>query len=93
MGDLDPRLIHDSLGEFEPTYNPNGITIGSAVFAQVTAECPYTLQWAILPPSKLPLTMGIWTPLNTRFPGPTGVLNRNGISSGSAVFAALTTVV
>ena len=24
---------------------PNGISIGLAVFAQVTAECPYTLQW------------------------------------------------
>jgi len=37
--------------------NPNGITIGSAVFAQVTAECPYTLQWAPLFP-KLVLRMG-----------------------------------
>ena len=26
-------------------HNPNGIMIGSAVFAQVTAECPCTLQW------------------------------------------------
>jgi len=25
--------------------NPNGIWIGSAVFAQLTTECPYTLQW------------------------------------------------
>jgi len=32
------------------TDNPNGITIGSAVFAQVTTECPYTLQWAPLSP-------------------------------------------
>jgi len=28
------------------SHNPNAITIGAAVFAQVTAECPYTLQWA-----------------------------------------------
>ena len=27
-------------------HNPNGISIGSAVFAQITAECCYTLQWA-----------------------------------------------
>ena len=28
------------------TQNPNGIWIDSAVFAQITAECPCTLQWA-----------------------------------------------
>ena len=27
------------------THNPNGIWIGSAVFAQMTAERPYSLQW------------------------------------------------
>jgi len=26
-------------------HNPNGILIGSAVFAEMTAECPYTLEW------------------------------------------------
>jgi len=26
-------------------HNPNGISIGSAVCAQMTAECPHTLQW------------------------------------------------
>jgi len=26
-------------------HNPNGIPIGSAVLAQTTVECPYTLQW------------------------------------------------
>ena len=26
-------------------HNPNGISVGSAVFAQMTTECPYTLQW------------------------------------------------
>jgi len=25
-------------------HNPNSIPIGSAVFAQTTVECPYTLQ-------------------------------------------------
>jgi len=35
---------------------------------------------------------GIWTPSNTWFPGPTQVLNPNGISIGSAVFARLTGV-
>jgi len=35
---------------------------------------------------------GIWTPSNTWFSGPTRVLNPNGISIGSAVFAGLTSV-
>ena len=37
--------------------NPNRISIGSAVFAQLTAECPYTLMGR--PTSKLPVPMGI----------------------------------
>jgi len=39
-------------------YNPNGILIGSTVFAQMTAKCPYTLQWDAPSPSKLFLSMG-----------------------------------
>jgi len=38
--------------------NPNGISIGLAIFTQITAECPYTLQWATAPPSKLSPPMG-----------------------------------
>jgi len=43
----------------QPTrvHNPNGKSIGSAVFAQLTAESPYILQWVPLSP-KLPLPMG-----------------------------------
>jgi len=42
-----------------PTWvlNQNGISIGSAIFAQLMAERPYTLQWAALSP-----------PLNCLFP-------------------------
>jgi len=47
-----PHLIHASLGQSVRVHNPNGITIGSAVFEQVTAQCPYTLQWAAAPPSN-----------------------------------------
>jgi len=61
-------------------------------FAQMTAECSYSLQCDALRPSKLPLPMEIWTASNTWFPGPTRVLNPNGISIGSAVFAGLTSV-
>jgi len=39
-------------------HSPNGISISSAVFAQMTAECPYTLQCDVPSPSKLPLPMG-----------------------------------
>jgi len=31
---------------------PNGISIGSVVFAQLTTECPHTLQWAAPSPLK-----------------------------------------
>ena len=72
---------------------PNGISIGSAVFAYMTTKCPCTLQWddSYLP-SKLPFPMGIWTPPNTWFPGPNRVLYPNCISISSAIFAGLTSV-
>jgi len=38
-------------------HNPNSITTGWAVFAQMTTECPYALQRPF-PLSKLPLSMG-----------------------------------
>jgi len=41
----------------------NGISIGSAVFAQLITECPYTLQWVAPCYSKLPLTMGDLDPI------------------------------
>jgi len=44
------------------SHNPNGISIGSAAFAQMTVECPYTLQWDAPFSQKFPLPMGIWTP-------------------------------
>ena len=74
--------------------NPNGIPIGSAVFAQLTIECPYTLQWdAHSPPQNLPLPIGgSGPPSNTWLPGPTQILNSNGNSIGAAVFAGLTNV-
>jgi len=41
---------------FAPTRlsNLNGISIGSAVFSQLTADSPYTLQWAPLSPKIAP---------------------------------------
>jgi len=48
-------------------HNPNSTSIGSAVFVQMTAECPYTLQWNArfppLPPFKITLPMGDLDPI------------------------------
>ena len=53
---------------------------------QMTAEC----QWDAPSPIKIAPSRGVsGPPSNTWFPGPTGVLNPNGISIGSAVFAAI----
>jgi len=68
--------------------NPNGISIGSAVFVQITAEHPYSLQWATLYPLKITPYYGrIWTPSNTWFLTLTQAHNPNGISIVSDVFA------
>jgi len=58
----------------------------------MTVECPYTLQWDDLFPSKLPLPWGIWTPIQYFFPWAHPCPHPNGISSCSAVFAGLTSV-
>jgi len=69
---------------------PNGISIASAVFAQLTAEIPYTLQWAALPLQKLHLPMGIYTPSITGFLRPIQAHNLKGISISATVFAHMT---
>jgi len=70
-----PTLVamSTSLSTYEPpsntwfirpirSHNPNGIPIGSAVFAQTTVECPYILQWDAHSPQKFaPSHAGIWT--------------------------------
>jgi len=63
--------------------NPNGKSIGSAIFAQLTAT---------LFPSKLPFPWGRLDPYLIMFPSAHPSHNRNGISIGSAIFAGLTTV-
>jgi len=77
----------------QPWHNPNGILIGSAVFAQTTVECPYTLQWdAYSPPKFAPSHGGGSGPHLIMVPGPTQVLNPKGSSIDAAVFAGLTSV-
>jgi len=74
-------------------HNPNGTSIGSAVFAQMTEECPYTLQWFACFPLKIaPSHVGIRTSCNTWFIGPIRVRNPNGNLIISALFAGLTSV-
>jgi len=70
-----------------PAHNPNGTSIGSAVFAQMTAECLYCLQWFTCFPLKIAHShVGIWTSCNTWFIEPTRVRNANGNLIVSAVF-------
>jgi len=58
----------------------------------MTAVSLYFTMGRPFPPQNSPFPWGIWTPSNAWFPGPTRVLNTNGISIGSAVFAGLTSV-
>jgi len=66
----------------------NGILIGSAISAQLTAESLYFTMGR----PKLPPFMGICTPSNTQFIGFTRVHNPNNNLIGSAVFAGLTII-
>jgi len=43
-------------------HSPNNISIGSGVFAQMTAECPYTLQWDAHSPLKIAPSQGVSGP-------------------------------
>jgi len=68
----------------------NGITIRSAVFAQMTAGCPYTLQWTALRPQNCPFPLGdLDCHLTHASSDPP---ESSCISIGSAVFARITTV-
>jgi len=60
--------------------NANGTSIRSAVFAQLTAERPCSLQWAAPFHPNCAVSWVIWTPSNTLFLGPTRILNSNDIS-------------
>jgi len=85
---VHPHLTHASLGHRSPYPRWH---LGSAVFAQLmAAESPYTLQWAVPFPSKLPPHMGIsGPPSKTWFLGPTRVHAPNSTSINSVVFAGL----
>jgi len=64
-----------------------------AVFAQMSIQCPYTLQWdASFLLKSAPSHGGSGPLFNTWFLGPTRILNQNSIAIGTAVFAGLTSV-
>ena len=69
---------------------PNGISIGSAVFAQLTAQNPYTLQpmGCTVSSSKLPLARRHLNHLVRASLGPPEPTTHD-ISIGSAIFAQL----
>jgi len=66
---VDPHLTR-FLGPIQ-AHSPNGISIGSAVFAQMTAVSLYFTMGRPIPPQNCPFPWGTWTPSNTRFLGPT----------------------
>ena len=62
----------------------NGISIGLAGFAQLTVECPITLQWAsrCVSPKVTHFPLGIGSPSSTWYLGFTRVIIPNGIAIG-----------
>jgi len=55
-----PKRQIDRFSHFQPiqAHKPNIISIGSAVFAQMTTECRYTLQWDAPLPLKIARSHG-----------------------------------
>jgi len=64
----------------------NGISIGSAVFAQLTHTVSPYFTMDCLPLKTAPFPLGIWTPSNIWFVGPIWVLDTNIIWIHSAIF-------
>jgi len=79
------HLIHDSLGPSEPTTHTTSPSVQP--FLHSSRQNVLILDNGPPLPPKLPIFMGICTPNNTGFLGPTRVHNSNSISIGSAVFA------
>ena len=57
-GDLNPPPSNTRFIRSNRLSISNGISIGSAVFAQLTAKRPYTLHWAAPCPQNCPLQWG-----------------------------------
>ena len=90
MGDQERHLTR-FLGLIR-AQNANGASIGSVVFAQMTAQSPDTLQWfALSHPLKIALSHEECGPQRWLL-GLARVFNAIDISIASAVFAGLTSV-
>jgi len=92
VGWSTPHLIHDSLSPSQPTNQT--VSPSVQLFLHRWPQSVRILYNGTPFPLKIAhLHGGIWTtPSNTWFPGTTQVLNPNGISTGSAVLAKLTSV-
>jgi len=82
-------------------YNCTSMCAGNAAFLSTyfdhlvytsRQKVPILYNGLALSPQNCPFSWKIWTPSNTRLLVPTRIHNPNGISIGSAVFAALTIV-
>jgi len=101
-GMFSPKIAHSNGGIWTPSNTwflrstrvsiPNGITIGSAVFAQLAAECPYILQRTAPSPQNCRFPRGIMTPYNTWFLEPTQSSAQTASRSVEPFFAGLTAV-
>ena len=65
LRDLHPQLIHGSVGGPSRVFIQKSMSLGSAIFAQLTVDCPITLQWAISAKNALYLG-GLGPPSNIR---------------------------
>ena len=91
MGDLDPHLIYDSFGQSEPTTQMASPSVQPFLHRR-PRSIPILYNEPLLHPQNCPSHGVSAPPFNIWFPGPTQVLNPNGISIGSAIFARLTSV-
>jgi len=91
---LYSHLTHDSLGPSKPTTQTASQSVQPSHFCTDDRRVSlYFTTGRSFPPQNCPFSMGGSGLLsNAWFPGPTQVLNPNGISIGSAIFAGLTTV-
>ena len=82
---------YDSLGHSEPTIQTASRSV-EPFLHRWPQSVPILHNGTPLSPQNCSFQFGIWIPSYTWFPGPTRVLNPNGISIGSAVFVWLTSV-
>ena len=92
MGDLNPHLTHNSLGLSNPQPKEHLDRFCRFCADDRRVSLYFTMGRPFLPLKIAPSHGGSGPPSNTWFPGPTRVLNPNGISIASGVFAGLTSV-